>query len=342
MTARKITLDEFRLAELRLLPLATGELSNLLREIGLAAKRIHAEVGHGGLRDIFGTTDSTNVSGEPVKKVDLFANDELMDVLKNSVSCAGAASEEEEDVLIFDNANNNQSKYVVMFDPIDGSGNIENCMPVGTIFGIYRRLTTVGGPCSKADFLQCGTRLVAAGYVIYGSSTILVYATKRGVNGFTLDSSIGEFCLSHKNIICPDVLKNYSVNDSKLLQYAPGVQEYIKGMQRWNLHHPGSFSSRYVGSMAADLHRILLEGGVFLYPATHDNRNGKLRLMYECNPLAFIFQMAGGMASDGYRDILSIEPECIHQRTPLYIGSSQMMQQLIRTVSKNYSVSPGA
>ncbi len=327
MNSKKITLDEFRLSELRLYPNATGELSNLLREIGLAAKRIYSVISRNGETGIIDNTNTRNASGEIVKPLDQYANGELLTVLKHSLSCAGIASEEEENILVFDDKANNNSQYVVMFDPIDGSSNCNNCMAMGTIFGIYRRYTKTG-PCSINDFLQSGRNLVAAGYIIYGVSAMMVYATKRGVNGFTLDPLIGEFCLSHPMIRCPDVGRIYSVNESNILNFGPAVGQYIKSMQQYNIVYPGFFTARYVGSMVADLHRTLLEGGIFLYPATEDHQDGKLRLMYECNPFAFIFEVAGGMAIDGYREILSIVPARIHQRTPFFIGSRDMVTQL--------------
>jgi len=328
MKPGKMTLDEFRLSELRLYPNATGELSNLLREIGLAAKRIYSVISRNGETGILSSTNIRNTSGEIVKPLDQYANEELLTVLKHSLSCAGVASEEEENILVFDNKANNNSQYVVMFDPIDGSSNSNNCMTVGTIFGIYRRCTKTGTPCSIKDFLQPGRHLVAAGYIIYGVSTMMVYATKRGVNGFTLDPAIGEFCLSHPKICCPDVGRIYSVNESNILNFGVTVRQYIESMQQYNVAYPGFFTARYVGSMVADLHRTLLEGGIFLYPATEDHQDGKLRLMYECNPFAFIFEVAGGMAIDGCREILSIIPARVHQRTPLFIGSRDMVTQL--------------
>lgn len=330
MVIKRKTLDEFRLSELPMYPNATGGLSSLLREIALSAKRIQVEINRASALNNSDHETSMNASGEAVKNLDRFANDEILHVLKNSFSCAGAVSEEEESIQVFDNCQNNKSKYVVMFDPIDGSSNIDNCMTLGTIFGIYRRISAIGKPCEIQDFLQSGKSLAAAGYVIYGSSTMLVYATSRGVNGFTLDGSIGEFTLTHPGIKCPEYGNIYSINESKILHFPDLVVQHIKGMQEWNLHNPGSFTSRYVGSMVADLHRILLQGGIFLYPQTKDFTSGKLRLMYECNPFAYIFETAGGLASCGSRSIINIKPESIHQRSPLYIGSKRMVQTLTR------------
>ncbi|HRN90982.1 MAG TPA: class 1 fructose-bisphosphatase [Ferruginibacter sp.] len=326
---RKIqTLDEFTIQQLRNFPKATGELSNLLRDIGLAAKRVNVEVNKAGLVDILGDYGSTNVQGEEVKKLDVFANDQFMGVLRHGISCAGIGSEELEDVVIFDDEISNQSKYVCLFDPLDGSSNIDVNVSIGTIFSIYRRVSEVGKPATKEDFLQPGNKQVAAGYVIYGSSTMLVYATKRGVNGFTLDPSIGEFTLSNPDMKCPDLGKIYSVNHGNFFQYDKKVQDYIDVCQRKNKTNGGPYTQRYIGSMVSDVHRNLVKGGIFMYPGTTDKPNGKLRLMYECNPFAFIVEKAGGVATDGKQRILDIQPTAIHQRTPFFIGSKGMMDEL--------------
>ncbi len=336
MVIKRKTLDEFRLSELRLYPNATGELSSLLREIALSAKRIQVEINRASAFNDAEHETSINASGETVKKPDRFANNEILHVLKNSFSCAGAVSEEEESIQVFDNCQNNRSKYVVMFDPVDGSSNIDTCMTLDTIFGIYRRITSIGEPCEIQHFLQSGESLAAAGYFIYGSSTMLVYATRRGVNGFTLDGSIGEFTLTHPDIRCPEYGNIYSINESKILHYPDPVIRHVRGMQEWNLHNPGSFTSRYVGSMVADLHRTLLQGGIFLYPETRDFTGGKLRLIYECNPFAYIFEIAGVLASSGNQAIISIKPESIHQRSPVYIGSKRTVQLLTRNNLKSF------
>lgn len=324
-----LTLDEFTIQQVRQIPNATGELSTLLRDIGLAAKRINVEVNKAGLVDILGDANATNVQGEAQKKLDVYANTQLMGVLRHGISCAGIASEELDDFVPFDDDISRNSKYVVLFDPLDGSSNIDVNISIGTIFGVYRRITKQGSPVSGADFLQPGLRQVAAGYVIYGSSTMLVYATRRGVNGFTLDPSIGEFCLSHPNITCPAKGKIYSVNHGNFFQYNAGVQRYINRLQKkGELPTQEPYTQRYTGSMVADLHRNLVKGGIFMYPATFQNRDGKLRLMYECNPFAFIVEVAGGKATDGLNRILNIQPTSLHQRCPLFIGSAQMMEEL--------------
>jgi len=322
-----ITLDEFTLKQYLLFPSATGQLSSLLRDIGLAAKRINAEINKAGLLDITGFAGTKNIQGEEVKKLDIFANEQLIKVLQNGISCAGAGSEENEGVLIFDTPQNNNSKYIVLFDPLDGSDNIGNNISIGTIFGIYRRASATGTPCTGADFIQKGLKQEAAGYILYGSSTMLVYATRRGVNGFTLDPSIGEFCLSHPNIKCPEFGKIYSVNHGNFFQYAPGVQKYIDKCQRKNRDNGGPYTQRYIGSMVADVHRNLIKGGIFMYPGTIEKPKGKLRLLYECNPFAFILEVAGGKATNGSERILDVAPTELHQRSPLFIGSRGMMEE---------------
>ena len=320
---RVLTLDEFTIQELRQFPSATGELSGLLRDIGLAAKRVNVEVNKAGLvDDILGDAGSTNVQGEDVKKLDLFANNQLISVLRNGIYCAGVASEENEDVVVFDDEVSNRSKYVVAMDPLDGSSNIDVNITIGTIFSVYRRVTPPETPCTLQDFLQPGIRIVAAGYVIYGSSTMLVYATRRGVNGFTLDPSIGEFCLSHRRIRCPEVGKMYSVNHGNYYAYDECVQAYIESCQRRD------YTPRYIGSMVGDIHRNLIKGGIFMYPGTTARPEGKLRLLYECNPMAFIMEVAGGTASNGKGRILEIQPQALHERTPLFLGSKGMMEDL--------------
>jgi fructose-1,6-bisphosphatase I len=322
------TLDEFTIQQMRDFPYATGELSGLLRDIGLAAKRVNVEVNKAGLVDILGDAGEINVQGEEVKKLDVYANEQFMGVLRHGISCAGIGSEELDDVVVFDDEISNNSKYVCLFDPLDGSANIDVNVSIGTIFSVYRRVSPKGAPATKEDFLQTGINQVAAGYVIYGSSTILVYATRRGVNGFTLDPSIGEFTLSHPNIKCPPAGKIYSVNHGNYYRYSSGVQQYIEICQRKNKDNGGPYTQRYIGSMVSDVHRNLLKGGIFMYPATKDKPGGKLRLMYECNPFAFIVEVAGGLATDGEKRILDIVPSHVHQRTPMFIGSKLMMEEM--------------
>lgn len=326
---RKVqTLDEFTIQQMRNFPNATGELSGLLRDIGLAAKRVNVEVNKAGLVDILGDAGTTNVQGEEVKKLDVYANDQFVGVLRHGISCAGIASEELDDILVFDDEISNNSKYVCLFDPLDGSSNIDVNVAIGTIFSVFPRVTPRGTPVMVADFLQQGIKQIAAGYVIYGSSTILVYATRRGVNGFTLDPSIGEFTLSHPDIQCPPAGKIYSVNHGNYFQYQQTVQQYITACQQKNETTKGPYTQRYIGSMVSDIHRNLIKGGIFMYPAITNRPAGKLRLMYECNPFAFIAEIAGGKATDGTQRILEIQPTAIHERTPFFVGSKLMMEEL--------------
>lgn len=322
------TLDEFTIQQMRDFPHATGELSGLLRDVGLAAKRVHVEVNKAGLVDILGDYGTMNVQGEEVKKLDIFANNQFMGVLQHGISCAGIGSEELDDIVVFDDEISNRSKYVCLFDPLDGSSNIDVNVSIGTIFSVYRRISELGKPATKEDFLQPGNKQVAAGYVIYGSSTMLVYATRRGINGFTLDQSIGEFTLSHPEIKCPDLGKIYSVNHGNFFRYSEGVKQYITACQKKNKSNGGPYTQRYIGSMVADVHRNLIKGGIFMYPGTTDKPNGKLRLLYECNPFAFIVEKAGGKATDGTQRILDIIPTEVHQRTPFFVGSLKMMEEL--------------
>lgn len=323
-----LTLDEFTIQQLRMFPNATGELSNLLRDMGLAAKRVNVEVNKAGLVDILGDAGTVNVQGEDVKKLDIFANNQFMGVLRHGISCAGIGSEELDEFVVFDDEVSNNSKYVCLFDPLDGSGNIDVNVSIGTIFSVYRRVSEKGKSCTKEDFLQPGRKQVAAGYIVYGSSTMMVYATRRGVNGFTLDPSIGEFTLSHPNIKCPESGKIYSVNHGNFFQYDDKVKSYIDACQKKNKDNGGPYTQRYIGSMVADVHRNLVKGGIFMYPPTIDKPRGKLRLLYECNPFAFIVEVAGGRATNGKQRILDVQPTELHQRSALFIGSRNMMDEL--------------
>ncbi len=325
------TLEEFRKQELRELPRATGELSNLLRDIALAAKRVNVEVNKAGLIDIIGETGSINVQGEKVQILDEFANNAFISVLRRGISCCGVVSEEVHDFIAFDDPMSRQSKYVVVMDPLDGSSNIDVNISIGTIFGIYRRKTAIGSACEIQDFLQKGADLIAAGYIIYGSSTMMVYATRRGVNGFTLDPTIGEFTLSHPDIKFPESGNSYSVNYGNYLHFDPVIQAYISECQKRKDTNGSPYVFRYVGSLVADMHRILLKGGIFLYPGTLENKKGKLRLLYECNPFAFIMKMCGGEAGSGIEKILDIQPVSIHERTPFFAGSPAMMKRFIQS-----------
>jgi fructose-1,6-bisphosphatase I len=320
------TLSQFILEKESNFPYATGELTRLLSDIGTAAKIINREVNKAGLVNILGETGDTNIQGEEVKKLDIYANDQLIAALSSGGECCVMGSEENENIIEVSSAGLHNAKYVVLFDPLDGSSNIDVNASIGTIFSIYRRVTEGKGPGTLEDCLQRGTEQVAAGYVIYGSSTILVYTTGNGVNGFTLDPSIGEFCLSHPDIRTPKDSNIYSLNEGNSAHFPIGVKNYVAWCKEVNKEDGRPYTSRYIGSFVADFHRNLLKGGIFIYPPTAKAPNGKLRLMYEVNPLGFIIEQAGGIASDGKNRVLEIEPKSLHQRTPLFIGSENMVR----------------
>jgi fructose-1,6-bisphosphatase I len=303
-------------------PGATGELSKLLHDLSLAAKVISLEVNKAGLVDIIGFTGDNNVHGEQVKKLDVFAHDMMVKAMDHGGHLCVMASEEEEDIVPIPKEFN-IGKYVLLFDPLDGSSNIDANISIGTIFSIYRRVTPDGTPGTMKDCLQPGIKQVAAGYIVYGSSTMLVYTAGAGVHGFTLDPAFGEFILSHPNIQTPKKSKIYSINEGNYLYWHPGLKKYIKYLQDENKESNRPYSARYIGSMVADIHRNLLYGGIFMYPADSRNPNGKLRLQYECNPMAFIVEQAGGRASNGKKRIMEIQPEKLHQRVPIFIGSEE-------------------
>ncbi len=318
------TLGQFIIERQADFPYAKGELSRLLRDIGIASKVVNREVNKAGLVDILGEHGTTNVQGERVKKLDVYANEQFISALASGGETSAIASEENDDLVPITTKVSKDAKYVVCVDPLDGSSNIDVNVSIGTIFSIYRR-TDTNGPPVEGDLLQRGTEQVAAGYVIYGSSTMLVYTTRRGVNGFTLDPSIGEFCLSHPDMKCPETGPLYSINEGNYARFPDGVKQYIRYCQVEDAATGRPYSSRYIGSLVADFHRNLLKGGIFIYPSTAKSPNGKLRLLYECNPLAFIIEEAGGKASDGQRRILELTPTSLHQRTPLFIGSTHMV-----------------
>jgi fructose-1,6-bisphosphatase I len=339
MAGRKlITLDEFTIQETRKFPQATGDLSALLRDISLACKLINKQVSKAGLVDILGKHGATNVQGEEQMKLDIYADETLIRVLQSSTECAGIASEENDDFICFDDEFSVNSKYVVLFDPLDGSSNIDVNASIGTIFSIYRRVSPLGSPCTEADFLQEGNKLMAAGYVIYGSSTMLVYATKLGVNGFTLEPSIGEFCLSHPDMKCKEKGKIYSINQGNTNKYDEGTRAFLNYCMEDNKEEDRPYSHRYIGSMVADMHRTLIKGGIFLYPADKKNKNGKLRLQYECNPMSFIIEVAGGKSSNGNQSILDVQPTELHQRVPVYVGSRKMVEKALEFAHKTEAV----
>jgi len=312
---------------------ATGELSKLLHDLSLAAKVISLEVNKAGLVDIIGFTGDDNVHGEQVKKLDMLAHDMLIKAMDHGGHLCVMASEEEEDIIQIPQKFN-IGKYVLLFDPLDGSSNIDANISIGTIFSIYRRVSPGDGPGTMEDCLQTGIHQVAAGYVIYGSSTMLVYTAGAGVHGFTLDPAFGEFLLSHPNIQTPKKSKIYSINEGNYLYWHPGLKKYIKYLQEEDKTSNRPYSSRYIGSMVADIHRNLLYGGIFMYPADSRNPNGKLRLQYECNPMAFIVEQAGGRATNGKKRIMEIEPEKLHQRVPIFIGSEEDVKTVERFMAE--------
>jgi fructose-1,6-bisphosphatase I len=326
---RIITLDEFIIHRQKDFSYASGELTGLLRDIGVAAKIVNREVNKAGLVNILGVEGVENATGDTVQKLDVYANEKLIDCLKNSGECCGVASEENEDIIPIQSVGSKSAKYVVIFDPLDGSSNIDVNVSVGTIFGIYRRKSDPKKPCNINDFLQKGTELVAAGYVIYGTSTILVYSTGRGVNAFTLDPSIGEFCLSHRDIKIPARGMYYSVNQGYYLKFDVEMRRYIDHCSDLNR------GLRYIGSMVSDIHRILFQGGIFLYPNTRKFPQGKLRLLYECNPLSYIVEQAGGKGLTCQLErILELEPTELHQRATIAIGSPEMVDEMKEFVTR--------
>ncbi|TKC06633.1 class 1 fructose-bisphosphatase [Pedobacter polaris] len=319
------TLGQFIIEKQLDFPYAKGELSRLLRDIGIASKIVNREVNKAGLVDILGDAGTTNIQGEEQKKLDMYANEQFIAALTSGGECCIVATEEEDEFVPIDSPVSKNAKYIVCIDPLDGSSNIDVNVAVGTIFSIYRR-KSVDGDATLADVLQKGTDQVAAGYVIYGSSTMLVYTTGKGVNGFTLDPSIGEFCLSHPNMKIPEDGIIYSINEGNYVHFPDGVKKYLKYAQVEDLATRRPYTSRYIGSMVADIHRNLIKGGIYIYPTTAASPNGKLRLLYECNPMAFIIEQAGGVASDGFNRILDIEPIELHQRTSIFIGSPKMVK----------------
>jgi fructose-1,6-bisphosphatase I len=293
----------------------------------LAAKIINREVNRAGLaNDILGAAGSENIQGEAQQKLDIYADNQMIYALKARGEVCAIASEENDDFVIFDSDLSKNGKYIVLFDPLDGSSNIDVNVSIGTIFSIFRRLDD-SKPVGIEDFLQPGNKQVAAGYVIYGSSTMLVYTTGNGVNGFTLDPSIGTFCLSHPNIRMPENGKIYSINEGNFNQMQEGVKNYIRYCQEDDKASSRPYSGRYIGSLVADFHRNLLKGGIYIYPGTQKAPEGKLRLLYECNPLAMIAEQAGGKASTGTQRILDIQPDKLHQRVPFFVGSKNMVEQ---------------
>ncbi|WP_420152716.1 class 1 fructose-bisphosphatase [Siphonobacter sp.] len=313
-----VTLDRFIKRNQEAFPFATGELSQLLRDIALAAKIVNREINKAGLVDVTGAIGTSNIQGEAQQKLDMIAHIRFMRALRNGGEVAGIVSEEEENIVL---TGNDEAKYVVAIDPLDGSSNIDVNVSIGTIFSIYRRLSPQGTKVNANDFLQGGEAQVAAGYVLYGSSTVLVYTTGHGVNGFTYESSLGEFFLSYPTIQIPEDGNLYSINDGNMPDFPEAILRYI------DLCRTRRYSARYIGSLVGDFHRNLLKGGIYFYPPTRKTPQGKLRLLYECYPLAFIVEQAGGMATDGKQRLLEVEIKNLHQRSPLCIGSSTMVKE---------------
>ena len=320
------TLTEFITDQQALNPGAKGDLSRLLNDIAIASKIVHREINKAGLVDILGEIGQENVQGESVKKLDLYANDQFIAAFKSGGECAAVASEEDEDIIILDGLNSQNGKYLVSIDPLDGSSNIDVNISVGTIFSVLQRKDT-NKTVTKDEFFVAGKEQVAAGYVIYGSSTMLVYTTGNGVNGFTLDPSIGEFCLSHPNIQTPVIGEIYSINEANLNTMSKGVKKYVSFCQQLDDNKNRTHTARFMGSLVADFHRNLLKGGIYIYPKTTAAPLGRLRLLYECAPLAWIAEEAGGKATDGTQRILDIVPTDLHQRTPYFIGSTKMVEK---------------
>lgn len=323
------TLARFIMEEERRHAEATGGFSALLSQISLAAKVIHREVSRAGLVDILGLTGQENVQGEEVQKLDIFANDSLVGMFEDSGLLCAMASEEEEGIIPIP-ADQPRGAYTLAFDPLDGSSNIDVNVNIGTIFSIHRRTSASDGVADEGDFLQPGNRQVCAGYVLYGTSTMLVYSTGQGVHGFTLDPSIGEFLLSHRDMQMPSRGKIYSINEGNSAHWFDGTRSYIDHLKSVDGDSGRPYKARYIGSLVADFHRTLLYGGVFLYPGDRKAPNGKLRLLYEASPLAFLAQQAGGHASTGSQAILDIEPTELHQRVPLIIGSREDVEEAVR------------
>jgi len=328
------TLGEFIIENQKDFKYSSGELSRLMNSIRLAAKVVNHEVNKAGLVDILGNAGDTNIQGEDQQKLDVYANNIFMQTLTNRQIVCGIASEEEDDfVTISGNDETNDNKYVVLIDPLDGSSNIDVNVSVGTIFSVYRRITESGTPVQLEDFLQEGNKQVAAGYVVYGTSTMLVYTTGHGVNGFTLNPAIGTFYLSHPNMKFPEDGTIYSINEGYYIHFPQGVKDYLKYCQMEEEDRP--YKARYIGSLVSDFHRNMIKGGIYIYPTSSKAPQGKLRLLYECNPMAFLAEQAGGNASDGYMRIMDIKPSELHQRVPIFCGSKNMVE-VAENFMKNY------
>lgn len=326
--SKVVTLNEFIMDRQADFPFATGELSRILNDIAVASKIVSRDVRKAGLVDhILGAHGNTNVQGEEQQKLDVVADEQFIKAFEYGGEVCGIASEENDDFVAFTSESAKNGKYVVLFDPLDGSSNIDVNVSIGTIFSIYRRISAVGTEATIDDMLQPGSEQVAAGYVLYGSSTMLVYTTGRGVNGFTLDPSIGEFCLSHPDMRMPETGRLYAMNEGNINICEEGLREYVAYCQSFENDKGAPYSGRYIGSLVADFHRNMIKGGIYIYPDTTTSPEGKLRLLYECNPLAFIAEQAGGIASTGRKRIMDLKPTRLHERVPFYIGSKQMVEK---------------
>jgi len=333
MKNNNLTLGEFIIENQKHYKSTSGEFNRLISSIKLAAKVVNYKVNKAGLIDITGDAGDTNIQGEDQQKLDVYANDVFMQTLINREIVCGIASEEEDDfVTIKGKHGTNENKYIVLMDPLDGSSNIDVNVSVGTIFSIYRRVTPIGTPVEQADFLQRGNQQVAAGYVVYGTSTMLVLTSGHGVNGFTLNPAIGTFYLSHPNMKYPEIGKIYSINEGNYVHFPQGVKDYLKYCQEEKENRP--YTSRYIGSLVSDFHRNMIKGGIYLYPTSTKNPQGKLRLLYECNPMAFLAEQSNGKASDGYMRILDIKPTELHQRVPFFCGSKSMVEKVEEFMAK--------
>lgn len=327
------SLGEFIIEKQSEYPEAKGSLSGILSAIRLSAKFLHRDINKAGLiNDVLGDAGAENVQGEQQKKLDVLAHETIKKALFMRDDVAGFASEEEEDFIAFNTERGKNAKYIILTDPLDGSSNIDVNVAVGTIFSIYRRVTPIGSPVTLEDFLQPGSRQVAAGYVVYGSSTMLVYTTGNGVNGFTYDPSLGMFLLSHENIRIPEQGSIYSVNEGGYVRFPQGVKKYIKYCQEEAPQENRPYKSRYIGSLVSDFHRNMLKGGIYMYSQASSYPQGKLRLNYECNPMAFLAEQAGGLATDGKQRILDIQPQSLHQRSPFFTGSRQMVENVMQFI----------
>lgn len=326
MPQKNTTLGEFIIENQSEFKYSSGELSRLINSIRLAAKVVNHEVNKAGLVDILGAAGDVNIQGEDQQKLDVYANEAFIKTLTNREIVCGIGSEEEDDFITIKGRNEkNDNKYVVLIDPLDGSSNIDVNVSVGTIFSIYRRVTPEGTPVTLEDFLQPGDKQVAAGYIIYGTSTMIVYTTGHGVNGFTLNPAIGTYYLSHPNMRFPEMGKIYSVNEGNYVHFPQGVKDYIKYCQEEEEDRP--YTARYIGSLVSDIHRNMIKGGIYIYPNTAKDPEGKLRLLYECNPMAFLVEQAGGKASNGFQRIMEIKPKELHQRVPFFCGSKAMVEK---------------